>query len=314
MQAITISQYGDPARLKLSNLPTPTPKDNEILIENHGSSVNPIDWKIRNGSLRLISGIIRPPSMLGSDFAGVIIKVGKNVKRYKTGDRIYGFVNPLKGGAYAEKLCVTADQCALIPESLPTTEAATIPLAALTAYQALCHIAQLKPGQWIAINGCSGGVGVMATQIATALGANVIGICSAKNHKLARTLGAIETIDYTQQTTLSSSNLCDVFFDVVGNQCHNPLHHIIKPNNSKYITTLPNLKTSLLSCFTKRQHVMAKPNSKDLQAINQMVNNKQIKTIIDQSYDLIDIAKAHAKSETGRVVGKLNIKISNKRT
>ena len=212
MQAVTYSHYGSSDTLTISTVDQPVLKPGCVLIKNFASSINPIDWKIRSGHLRPLSGF-KPPKRCGSDFAGEIIAVADATSSFKIGDKVYGFNSPIKGGGFAEYVVANTKHIGLIPNKLDFTDAGVIPLSALTALDALSGIANLQSGQRVIINGCSGGVGTFAVQIAKALGAYVIGVCSSSNHALAHSLGADEVLDYTTPEYLRDIKHIDLFFD-----------------------------------------------------------------------------------------------------
>ena len=315
MKAISYSQYGSAEVLKLTNAPQPILKPHMVRIRNHASSINPIDWKIRSGQLKLLSGM-RPPAFCGSDFAGEVIEVGSKVQNYTIGDRVYGFVNPLKGGGFAEELCVAADLIAPIPDNINMAEAGVIPLTGLTAYTALTQLANVKKNDRVVIHGCSGGVGVMAIQIAKALGAYVIGVCSSSNKQLAFSLGADEVIDYNANPSLSGIAPIHVFFDVVSSFSAKGVQHMLDQGGI-YINTLPKPATLLGQALCNRMKkqkqytVLVKPHGAHLEKFNQWLATGKIHPVIEKSYPLQEIAFAHEHSEAGHVKGKLSIVIIN---
>ena len=193
MKAVSYKRYGRADVLNLVEVAEPVLKWGHVLIRNYASSVNPIDWKLRSGMLRPLSGFT-PPARCGCDFAGEVIRVAEGCSQFKVGDSVFGFLHPLRGGAYAEKIAIDEKLLTLIPSKLTHAEAAVVPLAGLTAYDAMTRVVKLEANQRIIINGCTGGVGSMAVQIAKIIGAYVIGVCSHKNHSLALELGADEVV------------------------------------------------------------------------------------------------------------------------
>ena len=241
MQAVHYQRYGDPSVLHIVTVSQPKLQPGHVLIENHASSVNPIDWKIRKGMLKPLSGFT-PPKRCGSDFAGVIVAKHPSVTEFNVGDSVYGFVDPLKGGAYAEYLVADQNVLATIPSSLDFKQAAVIPLAALTAFESLTRLGKTKAGNRVVINGCSGGVGSFAVQIAKALGAYVIGVCSEKNHALALELGADKVLDYHQPNHLNELKDLNVFFDTVSSQSLAKIKHTLTKDGT-YIYTTPGIQS-----------------------------------------------------------------------
>ncbi len=314
MKAVHYKRYGDPNVLEIITVDKPKLKPGHVLIQNHASSVNPIDWKIRKGMLRPISGFT-PPSRCGSDFAGVIVDTHPSVKRYRAGDRVYGFVNPLKGGAYAQYLVADQNVLATIPASLDFEHAAVIPLAGLTAFESLTRIGKTQPGNRVVINGCSGGVGTFAVQIAKALGAHVIGICSEKKHAVAMELGADEVIDYHQPDHLQTLRDINVFFDTVSSQSLAKIKHTLTKNGT-YIYTLPEIKSFVKEPFCnlfnnqKSLPILVKPNGQSLETLSQWVESGQLSPKIEAFYHLNNIQEAQKQSENNRVTGKIAINTS----
>jgi NADPH:quinone reductase-like Zn-dependent oxidoreductase len=237
VKAILTEKYGDVDVLKLHEMEKPAIQENEILVQVHAFSINPVDWKIRRGDLKLLAGR-KPPRILGGDYAGVVAEVGKQITDYKIGDEVFGMVNAFKGGTYAEFVRVKKEEIGLKPQNLNFEEAASLPLVSLTAYQSLVDQGQLQPGHHVLINGCSGGVGLSGLQIAKALDSRVTGVCSARNFELAKEMGADHIIDYTKEDVLQEKNVYDIFFDAVGNQSFSQAKETLKPHGI-YVTTLP---------------------------------------------------------------------------
>lgn len=312
MKAVIINKYGGPEVLEYTDLPQPQINDDNILVRVLFSSVNPVDWKVRKGILRFLPGQ-KLPKILGGDLAGIIEKVGKNITEFKVGDEVYGVIRAVRGGAYAKYAVAEKYQIAIKPKNLKFKEAASIPLAALTAYQALTHLGHLKSGATVCVNGCSGGVGHFAVQIAKALGATVTGVCSTKNINFTEGLGADKIIDYTKVDVLASSAKYDIFFDAVANQSY---FRVVKHLNKggRYITTLPSISVIIgFICRTFSSKtgkiINLRQNSEDLRFLSELIKSKKLKTHIDKIYKLKDIQKAHRHSETGRVVGKIVISV-----
>ena len=312
MKAVSIEKYGGPGVLQYKDHSIPQINDDELLIKVKASSVNPVDWKLRKGMLRFLPGQ-KLPKMLGGDIAGIVEKIGNNVIEFKIGDEIYGLISAAKGGAYAEYAIAKSHQIAIKPKNISFQEAATIPLAGLTAYQSLKRLGKLKIEDKVLINGCSGGVGHFAVQIAKAMGADVTGVCSNKNINLARKLGTDKVIDYTNENIFSENITYDIFFDAVANQNPWKVRKYLN-RNGKYVTTLPTVGVFMdmilgSSCSKKSKIIAVKSVSEDLRFLSELIKSKKLITIIDKIYELKDIKAAHIYSETGRVVGKLAITI-----
>ena len=313
MKAVEINEYGGPEVLNIIEAEKPSVGDNNILVEVKASAVNPVDWKVAKGLLKFIPGQ-KLPKRLGSDFAGVVTEVGSNISNFKVGDEVYGVTSAIKGGAYANFLLVESHQLSIKPKNINFAQAATIPLAALTAYQALTKIGKLNEGDLVCINGSSGGVGHFAVQIAKALGANVVSICSTKNIELSKNLGSDEVIDYKTSDIFETDHKFDIFFDAVANKSYFKVLKTLKRKGS-YITTLPSL-SAIISPFFRLfngkigKMINLKSNSEDLRFLSELIKSGKLKVKIDKVYTLYDIQEAHRYSETGRVVGKLAIIIN----
>lgn len=316
MKAAVINQYGKAETFQIADVDTPTVDEHAVLIKMAASSINPIDWKIRQGKLR---GIVRLkfPAILGYDFAGTIEQVGSKVQDLQVGDEVFGVSDRRGGEAYAEYLALNANIVAKKPKAISMSESAAIPLAALTALQALRDLANLQPNQSVLVIGGSGGVGIFAIQIAKILGAQVTAVCSGKNIEFVRLLGADESIDYQRQPSLTKGKTYDVIFDTVAK--HNFLK--VRPYLKKqgvYITTLPDI-TILISHLMriisrkKAKFILMKANRQDLQWLAQQVDQSKLKPVIDSFFSLSNIAKAHTLSETERARGKIVLTIGGLR-
>ncbi len=308
MQIIECTTYGGPEVLKLTSAPIPQARKDEILIEIHAASVNPVDWKIRSGALKVMTGS-KPPRILGSDFAGVVRTVGSDVNDWCEGDEVWGKFNSFKGGAYAQWVTAKSQEVSHKPTAFSWYEAAATPNTALTAYQAMVKRSGLQPGQCVLVNGASGGVGVMAVQIAKAMGCHVTAVCSAQNASLVDSLGADVVLDYRQQNILAAKRAYDVFFDCVSNQSYFKVAPTLKAGGV-HIKTTPDLTSMAgqllrwLPC-KRPDHIMVKPSAVDLSQLRGWAETGQLKPLIEQVFPMSAVAEAHRLSEAGRVVGKL---------
>lgn len=314
MKAVIINRYGSAEGLQYTDVEKPQIKADQMLVKVHATSVNPIDWKIRNGMLKLLPGS-KFPLILGFDVAGEVVEVGEQVQRFKSGDSIYAYHQQMTGGAYAEYVTVSEQVAVLKPENMTYEQAAAVPLAATTALQALRDAGQLKPGQQVLINGGSGGVGTFAVQIAKALGTEVTAVCSTKNIDLMKTLGADRAIDYTQQDFTQESTQYDIIFDTVAKQSVSRCKRALKPNGV-YLSTLPTPE-NLLQSFTllwpgkKVKLILARSNGKDLAYLKELIEADKIRSVIDRTYPLTQVAEAHTYSEQGHAAGKIVISVSS---
>src|SRR5213596_3807688 len=235
MKDIVYCDYGLP-NLKLQEIEKPTPADDQLLVRVRAASVNPYDWHFVEGTpkiMRLMGVGLRKPkdTRLGVDFAGTVEAVGKNVTQFKSGDEVFGG----RGGAFAEYVCPRANRAvALKPANVTFEEAASVNIAGLTALQAVRDKGKIQPGKKVLINGASGGVGTFAVQIAKSLGADVTGVCSARNVDLVKSLGADHVIDYTKEDFTKSAERYDVMLDNVGNRTLSECKSVLTPKG-KYV-------------------------------------------------------------------------------
>ncbi|MGB3642423.1 MAG: NAD(P)-dependent alcohol dehydrogenase [Rivularia sp. (in: cyanobacteria)] len=310
MKAVVIHEYGSADVLKYEEVEAPIIKADELLVKVHAAAVNPVDWKIRKGMLKIITGN-KFPMILGFDLAGVVLEVGSQVTGFQVGDEIYGSLG-VPGGAYAEIAAVPQKVAAAKSTNISFEEAAALPVAALTALQSLRDKANIQPSQSVLINGASGGVGIFAVQIAKALGAEVTGVCSGKNLDFVKSLGADSLIDYTTHDFTQISVKYDIVFDAVGKQTFDNCKKVLKPNGV-YITTLPNLQNMVAIALTtifgsqKAKFILAQPNTADLLYLNELIETGKLGVVIDCTYPLQELAAAHIYSESERAKGKIAI-------
>ncbi|MGB3533908.1 MAG: NAD(P)-dependent alcohol dehydrogenase [Microcoleaceae cyanobacterium] len=313
MKAVIFNQYGSADVLRYQDIADPQIQPNQLLVKVHASSVNPVDWKIRSGQLQLLSGF-NFPKPLGCDISGVVVAVGEKVTGFLAGDEVYTFLNPLVGGAYAEYAAIPAATTALKPGNLSHHQAAAIPLAGLTALQALLDAGKIKSGQKVLVNGASGGVGSFAIQIAKVLQTTVTGVCSTANLERVKQLGADIVIDYTQVDFTEQTTQYDIIFDAVGKQSFYNCQKVLQPNGI-YISTLPSLDNlaavaqTFLFSTQKAKFILVQPNRRDLEALREWIEAGKIQVIVDTIYPLSEVSQAHRHSETGRSVGKIVISV-----
>ncbi|MEH2181515.1 NAD(P)-dependent alcohol dehydrogenase [Nostoc sp.] len=314
MKAVVIRRYGDAQVLQYEDVEQPKIKPTQLLVKVRASSVNPVDWKIRKGMLSLLTGS-KFPKILGFDVAGDVVEVGSQVTHFKPGNAIYGSTS-FPGGGYAEFVAIPENLAVLKPTNLSYEEAAAVPLAALTALQALRDGGNIQTGQNVLINGAAGGVGSFAVQIAKAFGAVVTGVSSTKNLDLVKSLGADRVIDYTRQDFTADTTQYDIIFDAVGKRSLSQTKKVLK-SNGIYITTLPSSETAVQSVLTaflpgqKAKLVFEKPNAKDLLYLKELIEAGKIRAVIDRTFPLQELAAAHSYSESERAVGKIAIAVAN---
>lgn len=275
---------------------------------------NPIDWRIRSGSLRMLLPA-RFPLVLGFDASGEIVETGPAARQqgWQVGDEVMCFLDARHGGGYAEYAVVRADLIARKPVGLSHEEAAAVPLAASTALQALRDLGNIAPASEVLVNGASGGVGTFAVQIGKDLGGRVTGVCSGQNADFVRGLGATQVIDYTREDFTRSVHRYDIIFDAVAKSSYWKCRHLLK-NGGTYITTLPrmgSLFSQLASTILRSRcrNIIVRRFGEDLKLLSQMIEEGKVRPIIQDVYPLDDVAAAHLTSESGHVRGKLAITI-----
>ena len=313
MRAVQIKKYGDRGVLELVDIDPPKVEANQVLVEIHSSSVNPIDWKLRQGDLKLIHPLSMP-AILGFDLSGVVKDVGAGVSKFKVGDEVFSRSNKKAGEAAAELIALDEDMVALKSAKMSHDEAAAVPLAALTALQALRDKGRLKAGQKVLINGASGGVGVYAVQIARAMGAEVVGVCSGANVELVKSLGAQVVIDYKTDDPLSRLESFDVIFDAVAKMSPGKAKSALK-SGGYFVTTVPGpsifFALTLGNIFSSRKaaFIMVHSSGKDLEYLRDLTDQGKLQSVIDSTFSLEQIKDAHKRSESGRVKGKVVVKV-----
>jgi len=316
MNAITFKRYGTIDVLNYEQIESPTLGENQVLIQVHYTSVNPVDWKVRKGVARFLTGFFSPKKefqILGADVSGTILSVGEAVNNLTVNDAVFVILGGIPGGGYAEQIVVNANQVSLLPKSLNFQKAAAVPLTGLTALQGFIQ-AGIQHNQRILINGASGGVGVFAIQIAKAYNAKITAVCSQQNVDFVRDLGANSVIDYQKEDFTTTTQTFDIIFDAVGNQTFKKVKSILSKDGA-YITTIPNpialIQAKLFPYLSKRKviPIMTKNSGEDLKNLAKMIDNHQFKIPIDAEFPLKNAAAAHDYSETGRVKGKLVLRV-----
>lgn len=323
MKAIIVTRYGGPEVLQIKDEPTPSPKENEVLVRIHAAAVNNTDPAFRKGKpfiSRFFTGLSKPKySIPGDVLAGEIIDIGKNVKRFKIGDCVYGYSSDTLG-AHAEYICLPDNSAIInIPENISYEEAAGIVDGAHTALVFLRDKGKISDKQNVLIYGASGSVGIAAVQIANSYGAEVTGVCSTVNIEMIKAIGAKRCIDYTKKDFTQENEKYDIIFDTVAKKSFSQCKNVLE-ENGVYLTTFPTQGVLIKGLFQskekgKRAFFVAagiKPvNEKinNLHYISELIKNDKLKTIIDKVYSIDDIAEAHRYVETGRKKGNVVIKI-----
>ena len=326
MKAAVYRKYGPPDVVQIEDVQKPVPKDNEVLVKVHAASVNPLDWKVMSGGpyvIRTLLGLgkrkIRRP---GVDVAGRVESVGRNVTQFKPGDKVFGTCR----GAFAEYVCSSESGAVMKsvlvakPENVTFEQAASAPIAALTALQGLRDKGQIQTGQRVLINGAAGGVGTFAVQIAKSFGAEVTGVCSTRNVDMVRSIGADHVIDYTQEDFTKSGQRYDLFFDCVGNHPLLAGRRVLAPKGRLIMVGAPDtarlsallarlIGALVLSRFVSQKLVLflAKSNKEDLTTIRELMATGKVTPVIDKCYRLSEVPEALWYLKKGHARGKVVI-------
>src|SRR5437660_11011255 len=308
MKAVVAHEYGGPEVLKFEEVPRPEPKENEALVRVIASGVNPADPLTLSGKYAREFGT-HLPLIPGYDIAGIVEKTGVKVTKLKGGDAIYGY--PTFGGGWAEYDTVTEGEVAAKPASLSFTEAAAVPMGALTAWQALVDVAQLQPGQTILIHGGSGGVGSFAVQIAKARGARIIATASTANQDLLKQLGADVAIDYTKTRFEDVAKDVDAVLDPVGKETLARSYGVIKKGGIVMsLVARPN-PVELHKHESQGAAISVHPDANDLAQIAQLIDAGKIKPTVTQILPLSDAVKAQQQAATHHTRGKVVLRIAD---
>lgn len=332
MKAMVIEKYGENVPLVMSEQPLPNIGEHDVLVEIHAASLNPIDFKIKEGKMKFLLNY-RFPLILGNDFSGVVVKVGDRVNTFKPGDEVYGRPRKNRIGTLAEFIAVHEEDVWQKPKNLTFEEAASIPLIGLTTYQAFVDILNLQKGQKILIHAGSGGVGTFAIQLAKLLGAFVATTASEKGYELVKSLGADLIINYKKENFEEMLTGYDAVFDTLGGEALEKSFRILKPGGQIVsISGMPNgrfgkeaklgwLKTTILSIASRRikalekksktryHFLFMKPSGEQLRVLKEFIEGDLIKPIIDKVYHLNDAGEAFNYLKSGRAKGKVVIRI-----
>jgi NADPH:quinone reductase-like Zn-dependent oxidoreductase len=325
MKAIAYEQFGSADVLELREVRKPDVERDEVLVRVHAASPNPYDWHLMRGLpyiARLAGAGLRRPKkpVLGSDMAGEVEAVGNEVARFRPGDKVYGFV---RAGGFAEYVSAPEALLALKPANLTYEQAATVPLAGMTALQGLRDVGEIRSGQKVLIIGASGGVGTFAVQIAKWYGADATGVCSTRNLEMVRSIGADSVIDYTREDFTRSSQKYDLIFQLAGTASPSACRRALTPNGrlvlssgdspGRFIGPVDRIINALvLSLFVGQtlRPLDTKPRSQDLQFLTDLIEAGSVTPVIDRTYPLIEAADAIRYLETGRARGKVVISVS----
>ena len=326
MKAILNCEYGV-ENLQLREIEKPTPADTEVLVHVRAASVNPVDGHTIRGSwlMRPTAGMRKPKNIrFGTDFAGVVEAVGKNVTDFKPGDEVFGARN----GAVADYICVKTDRGIVMkPSNVTFEQAGSVAVAALTALQGLRDKGQIQPGQKVLVNGASGGVGTFAVQIAKAFGAEVTAVCSTHNVDLVKSIGADHVIDYTKEDFTRTNQRYDMLFDLVGNHSFSERRQVLTPNGICVLAGVGgaglhpgmwgrvgrNFWNAFLSNFSNQKFVfyIARLTKADLNALRELMESGKVKPVIDRTYSISQTQAAVRYLEEGHARGKVVVSMTS---
>jgi NADPH:quinone reductase-like Zn-dependent oxidoreductase len=326
VKAIVHTRYGPPDELELQDVEKPVPKEDEVLIKIHATTVTTSDCNLRNFTftpklfllpMRMQFGFNKPKvNILGVDLAGEITAVGQDVERFKVGDQVFGTPDPAYG-AHAEYVCIPEDGVLTTkPANTTWEQAAAIPLAGNTALFFIRDLGNVQAGQKVLIHGASGGIGTYAVQLAKYYGAKVTGVCSTTNLELVKSLGADQVIDYTEQDFTESDETYDVIFDVVGKTSYSRCRNSLKAQGV-YLATLPTAVIILQTVWTamvgskKVKFGDALPKVENLAFLRELTEAGKLKAVIDRRYPLEQTAEAFRYVEQGHKKGNVVITVGH---
>jgi NADPH:quinone reductase-like Zn-dependent oxidoreductase len=324
MKAIVYERYGPPDVLELKEVEKPTPKDNEVLIKTHATTVTSGDWRVRSLHMpvgfeliaRLVLGVSRPRQpILGSELAGKVESVGKDVKKFKVGDEVFAFTGA-RLGCHAEYKCMPEDGAVVLkPANLTYDEAAAMSFGGTTALD-FFRRGKLQLGEKVLVNGASGGVGTAAVQLAKHFGAVVIGVCSTANVELVRSLGATQVIDYTKENFTRNGETYDVIVDTAGTAPFSRSKDSLKEGGRLLLVLggLPDMLQIPWVSMTSSKKIIAGPaavRAEDLRFLAKLAEAGEFRPVIDRRYPLEQIAEAHRYVDTGRKKGNVIITLEH---
>jgi NADPH:quinone reductase-like Zn-dependent oxidoreductase len=318
MKAIVYTKYGPPEFLQLKEVAKPTPRDDEVLIKVQAVSVNRSDWEGLRGKplYARIGGLLRPrQQILGSDIAGRVEMAGRNVRRFRPGDEVFGDILPRLGG-FAEYVCARESTLTLKPPTMTFEEVAAIPQAAVIALQGIRDKGQAQPGQRVLIDGAGGGAGTFAVQLAKLYGAEVTGVDSTGKLDFMRSLGADHVIDYTQEDFTKNGNQYDLILDIVAHRSVFAYKRALRSNGSYFLaggSVVTMLQILLLGPWISRttgkkiRILAVRPNTEDVDFVKELIEAGRVMLIIDKAFPLSEVPEAISYVGDGRSQGKVVI-------
>ena len=317
MRVVTQSEFGAPDVLTVGEAPRPVPLPTEVLVKVQAAGVNPVDRKTRAGG-GMVGVLGEPPFVLGWDVAGVIEEVGFGVTTLAVGDRVFGMPwFPRAAGGYGQFVAAPARQFAKVPDNLSFEEAAAVPLAALTAWQALVDTAEVQPGQTVVVTAAGGGVGHFAVQFAHHLGANVIAVASERHREWLTAHGAARVIDYTSVRFEQHIRDADVVIELVGDDVHATTTRsvdVLRPGGLLVAVPAGVPEASFAAAEAagvRATRFLVEPDGHGLAQIADLLERGDVEVVVDEVFALEDAAAAHEKIETGRTRGKLVLRVTH---
>lgn len=304
MLAVRIHAYGDPSVLRLDQIPVPAPGAGELLVRVVAASVNPVDWKIREGMLanHLPHAL---PLTLGWDFSGIVVATGIGATRFAPGAAVFARPDIVRDGSYAEYIVVRETEAAAKPSTISHVEAATLPLAGITAWEAIVAVGKVAAGQRVLIHAGAGGVGSLAIQLAKWNGAHVIATASAANLPLVRALGADEAIDYRATPFERAARDVDLVFDTIGGATQDRSWSVLKRGGLLVSITTPPDKARANAEGKRSAYVFIQPDAAVLAQLAELVDSCNMRPVVGAEFALADVARAHELSQSGRARGKI---------
>ncbi|MCK6446968.1 MAG: NADP-dependent oxidoreductase [Planctomycetes bacterium] len=308
MKAVRIHAFGGVEQLKHEDAEKPVPGAGEVLVRVQAAGVNPVDWKAREGLLKSLAPKL--PQVLGYDVAGKVEALGPGTEGVKVGDAVCAYLSLSRGGGYAEFALVRVDELALAPKKASVTEAAGLPLAGLTAWQALVDEAELGPGQRVLIHGGAGGVGHLAVQLAKARGAFVYATAGTQNQAFLKELGVDRPIDYTTERFEEIATDVDVVLDTIGGETAQRSYSLVKRGGTYVSIVGPPDVTSLAERGVNGRAILVQPNGEQLAELVKLVDEKKLKVAVSATLPLAEARRAHELSAKGHVRGKLVLSVA----
>lgn len=313
MKALVIHRYGDRSIAGIEDVPAPVPGPSEVLVRTRAASINPVDWKVREGKARIFTGS-KFPKVLGVECAGEVVQAGEAARQFPPGMPVVLLAGVKRLGTFAELACSGGDTVYPLTGGIPFEQAACLPIAGLTALQSLRDHGRIAAGKKVLVNGASGGVGHFAVQVAKVFGAEVTGVCSAGNSEFVTSLGADRVIDYQAEDFTLGTERYDLIFDAVSMRSFGECRRVLA-SGGVYVNTLPDMTliAQLVTSFLpgkKARSMWVKPSEADMAWMLEQVAAGRIKAHIERTYPFDQIADAFARSESGHARGKIVVSMA----